>query len=70
MTKMKVYLKSGQCFNVIAKRFSYKYDSLTGKLASFKYEDAVEAPIYLDITQVVAIVQCQGDKGGNGVESM
>lgn len=70
MINIKVYLKSGQCFNVIAKNFSCKYDSLTGRLISFKCEDAVEAPIYLDVTQVVAIVQCQGDRDGKGAKSV
>lgn len=63
MTKVKVYLKSGRCFDVVAKKVECKYDTFTGELTSFKYEDGVEVPIYLDVTQVVAVVQFQDDEG-------
>lgn len=62
MTKAKVYLKTGQCFDVVAKEIICKYNTLTGELTSFKYEDGVEVPIYLDVTQVIAVVQLQDDK--------
>ena len=63
MTKVKIYLKSGRCFDVVAKKVECKYDTFTGELTSFKYEDGVEVPIYLDVTQVAAVVQFQDDEG-------
>lgn len=65
MTKAKVYLKTGQCFDVVAKKIICKYNTFTGELTSFKCEDSVEGPLYLDITQVIAVVQLQDDKSGN-----
>ena len=65
MTKVKVYLKTGQSFDVIAKKIWCKYNTITGELTSFKYEDGLEVPIYLDVTQVVAVVQFQDDGGKN-----
>lgn len=64
MVKAKVYLKSGQCFDVAAEKIVCKYNTLTGELTSFKYEGATEYPIYLDVTQVVAVVQLQDDESG------
>lgn len=66
MTKAKVYLKTGQCFDVVAEKIVCKYNTLTGELTSFKYEDGIEGPLYLDITQVIAVVQLQDDKSENG----
>lgn len=75
MIKAKVYLKTGQSFDVVAKKIWCEYSSLTGELTSFKYEEGLEVPIYLDITQVVAVVQLQdvesenvGNTGKNGTE--
>lgn len=65
MTKAKVYLKTGQCFDVVAEKIICKYNTLTGGLTSFKCEDSVEGPLYLDVTQVVAIVQFQDDGDKN-----
>lgn len=65
MTKAKVYLKTGQCFDVVAEEIVCKYSALTGELTSFKYEDGIEVPIYLDVTQVVAVVQLRNDGGKN-----
>ena len=65
MVKAKVYLKTGQSFDVIAKKIWYKYNTITGELTSFKYEDGLEVPIYLDVTQVVAVVQLQDAEGEN-----
>lgn len=65
MIKAKVYLKNGQCFDVVAKKIVCKYDTFTGDLTSFKCEDGLEAPLYLDVTQVVAVVQLQDDGGKN-----
>ena len=65
MTKAKVYLKTGQCFDVVAEKIICKYNTLTGGLTSFKCEDSTESPLYLDLTQVVAVVQFQYDEGKN-----
>lgn len=65
MIKAKVYLKTGQSFDVVAKKIWCKYSTITGELTSFKYEDGLEVPIYLDVTQVVAVVQFQDDEGEN-----
>lgn len=65
MVKAKVYLKTGQCFDVVAKEIVCKYSALTGELTSFEYEDGLEVPIYLDVTQVVAVVQLQDAEGEN-----
>nr|DAH31969.1 MAG TPA: hypothetical protein [Caudoviricetes sp.] len=70
MVKAKVYLKSGQCFDVAAEKIVCKYNTITGGLTSFKYEGAVEFPIYLDITQVAAIVQLQDDESGGADDEM
>ena len=71
MVKVKVYLKTGQCFDVVAKKIWCNYSTLTGELTSFKYEDGLEVPTSLDVTQVVAVIQLQdadGDMGKNGTE--
>lgn len=65
MTKAKVYLKTGQCFDVVAEEIVCKYSAFTGELTSFKYEDGIEVPIYLDVTQVAAVVQLRNDGGKN-----
>ena len=65
MVKAKVYLKTGQCFDLVAKKIWRKYNNTTGELTSFKYEDGLEVPIYLDVTQVVEAVQLQDDEGEN-----
>ena len=65
MVKAKVYLKTGQSFDVVAKKIWCKYNTITGELTSFKYEGGLEVPIYLDVTQVVAVVQLQDDEGEN-----
>lgn len=69
MVKVKVYLKTGQCFDVVAEKIWCKYSTLTGELTSFKYEDGLEVPIYLDVTQVVAVVQLQDAEGENVVDT-
>lgn len=37
---------------------------ITGGLTSFKYEGAVEFPIYLDVNQVAAVVQILDNESG------
>lgn len=67
MAKVKVYLKSGQCFDVAAEKILCKYNTITGELTSFKYEGATEFPIYLDVNQVAAVVQLlDNESGGAG----
>ena len=75
MINAKVYLKTGQSFDVVAKKIWCNYSTFTGELTSFKYEEGLEVPIYLDVTQVVAVVQLQdvesenvSDTGKNGTE--
>ena len=64
MTVVRVYLKSGQYFDICAEDVKCKYNGLTGELTSLKYTDAVRgAPIYLDITKVEAVVQLNADGG-------
>ena len=65
MVKAKVYLKNGQSFDVVAKKIWCKYNPITSELTSFKYEGGLEVPIYLNVTQVVAVVQLQDDEGEN-----
>ena len=65
MVKAKVYLKTGQSFDVVAEKIWCKYNTITGELTSFKYEKGLEVPIYLDVTQVIAVVQVQDDEGEN-----
>ncbi len=69
MVKAKVYLKTGQSFDVVAKKIWCKYNTITGELTSFKYEDGLEVPIYLDVTQVVAVVQLQDVESENDAEN-
>lgn len=64
MAKVKVYLKSGQCFDVVAEEIACKYNTITGELTSFKYEGATESPIYLDVNQVAAVVQLPDNESG------
>lgn len=65
MIVVRVYLKSGQHFDVCAEAVKCEYSRLTGALASFNYTGAVSGiPVYLDIGEVEAVVQlkaCGGD---------
>ena len=68
MITLRVFLKSGQSFDVRAEKGVCKYNSITGELNSFKYEGAVAGiPIYLDIGQVEAIVQVHKDDSEEGL---
>lgn len=65
MTVVRVYLTSGQHFDICAENVKCGYNCLTGELTSLKYTAAVRgAPIYLDVTKVEAVVQL--DVGGGG----
>ena len=66
MIKAKIYLKTGQCFDVLADRISCKYNNLTGELIAFQYSGGAQFPIYLDVNQVAAVVQLQCRECGDG----
>ena len=65
MIVVRVYLKSGQHFDVCAEDVKCGYSGLTGELTSFSYTGAVSGiPVYLDVGKVEAVVQlkaCGGD---------
>lgn len=65
MIVVRVYLKSGQHFDICAEDVKYRYNGLTGELTSFSYTGAVSGiPVYLDVGKVEAVVQlkaCGGD---------
>ena len=66
MIVVRVYLKSGQHFDVCAENFKCKYNGLTGELTSFSYTGAVSGiPIYLNIEEVEAVVQLKACGGGD-----
>ena len=66
MTVVRVYLKSGQHFDVCAEGFKCKYNGLTGELTSFNYTGAVSGvPVYLDVGEVEAVVQLKAHGGGD-----
>lgn len=66
MIVVRVYLKSGQHFDICAEDVECKYKGLTGEFTSLKYTDAVRgAPLYLDITKVEAVVQLHVGGGGD-----
>ncbi len=68
MVTLRVFLKSGQSFDIRAEGGSCGYNTLTGELKSFKYEGAVaDIPIYLNPTQVEAIVQVHKDDEEEGL---
>lgn len=66
MIVVRVYLKSGQHFDVCAEEVKCKYSGLTGELTSFGYTGAVSGiPVYLDIREVEAVVQLKACGGGD-----
>lgn len=66
MIVVRVYLKSGQRFDVCAEGVKCKYSGLTGELTSFNYTGAVSGiPVYLNIGEVEAVVQLKACGGGN-----
>ena len=66
MIVVRVYLKSGQRFDVCAEDVKCGYNRLTGELTSFNYTDAVSGiPVYLDIGRVEAVVQLKARGGGD-----
>lgn len=66
MIVVRVYLKSGQHFDVCAEDVKCHYNGLTGDLTSFSYTGAVSGiPIYLDISEVEAVVQLKACGGGD-----
>lgn len=68
MITLRVFLKSGQSFDIRVEKGVCKYNRITGELSSFEYENAVAGiPIYLDIGQVEAIVQVHKDDSEEGL---
>lgn len=66
MTVVRVYLKSGQHFDVCAEDVECKYNRLAGELTSFSYAGAVSGiPVYLNIGEVEAVVQLKACGGGD-----
>lgn len=66
MTVVRIYLKSGQHFDVCAENVKCEYNGLTGELTSFNYTGAVSGiPVYLNIGEVEAVVQLKACGGGN-----
>lgn len=66
MIVVRVYLKSGQHFDVCAEDVECKYNGLTGELTSFSYSGAVSGiPVYLDVGKVEAVVQLKACGGGD-----
>lgn len=58
MKTVRVYLKSGRSFDIQAEVVRCKYNTITGDLVSFSYEEGTYGiPLYLDPTQVEAVVQ-------------
>lgn len=67
MIVVRVYLKSGQHFDVRAENVKCKYNGLTGELTSFNYTGAVSGiPVYLDVGKVEAVVQLKAHEGDAG----
>lgn len=64
MIVVRVYLKSGQHFDVCAENVECKYNRLTGEFTSFGYTGAVSGiPVYLNIGEVEAVVQLKAGGG-------
>ena len=64
MIVVRVYLKSGQHFDVCAEDVTCKYNGLTGELTSFSYFGAVSGiPVYLRVGEVEAVVQLKAGGG-------
>lgn len=58
MHTVRVYLKSGRCFDIEANTVRCKHNTITGELVSLSYEGATAGiPLYLDVNQVEAVVQ-------------
>lgn len=66
MIVVRVYLKSGQHFDICAEGVECKYSGLTGQLASLSYAGAVSGiPVYLDVGEVEAVVRLEAHGGGD-----
>lgn len=66
MIVVRVYLKSGQHFDICAEDVKCRYNGLTGELTSFSYTGAVSGiPVYLDVGKVEAVVQLKACGGGD-----
>lgn len=68
MITLRVFLKSGQSFDIRAESGVCGYNNITGDLVSFEYKDAVAGiPIYLDPERVEAIVQMHKSDSEEGL---
>lgn len=68
MITLRVFLKSGQSFDIHTESGVCKYNSITGELSSLACEGTVAGiPIYLDLEQVEAIVQLHKDDSEEGL---
>ena len=68
MITLRVFLKSGQNFDIRAEKGVCKYNTITGELSSFRCEGAVFGiPIYLDLEQVEAVVQLHKNDSEEGL---
>lgn len=68
MITLRVFLKSGQSFDIRAESGVCRYSNITGELSSLAYEGAVAGiPIYLNPGQVEAIVQVHKDDSDEGL---
>lgn len=66
MSKFLIYLKSGQCFDVVADNISCKCSQISGELLSIKWSGVTQnAPLFIDVAQVAAVVQLFVGSAGN-----
>lgn len=64
MNKFIIFLKNGRSFDVDCENIRVKYSTITGEATSFNYEGCTHnAPIFLDVTQIAAVVQVEVGNG-------
>lgn len=69
MKKVNVYLKSGRGITVVCERI-ISHLSRTGKLINYEFIGVKQNnPLYIDITDVSAVVEEMGNEDGNARES-
>lgn len=62
--KIRVILKNGKDFVMECESLTTKYSTATSELTSFRYDGCEKnRPLYLDLSQVVAVLQ---EEGGHG----
>lgn len=66
MSKFKIVLKNGFSFDMECENVKVTYSTLTGEASKFNYEGCTNnIPIYLDVSQIVAVIQEEVDNGEN-----